>query len=40
MKGLQIDHTENELEVGQEYILKLQDKGVLDEDSEDILENE
>ena len=39
MKGLAIAHTADELDVGQEYVTTLRDREVLDEDSEDELEN-
>ena len=40
MKGLAIAHAADELNAGQEYITTLRDRGVLDESSEDELENE
>ena len=39
MKGLAIAHTADELDVGQEYVTTLRDREVLDENSEDELEN-
>jgi len=39
LKGLTVDHTAEEINNEQEYVLTFQDGNVLDEDQDDVLEN-
>ncbi len=41
LKGMQIDHSANELAAGEQYIMTLQDSSVLDYEDQDgeVLEN-